>query len=67
MLIVQAPEHVADNGDEPALIGGRYGLRSKRCPEGVPVDLFVVKVGVLAVERAPQRIELRGEVGRRDR
>ena len=64
--IVKLPEHLADDADEPELIGRRHRPGTKRRPEGVPVDLFVNKVGVLAVERAPQRVELRGEVGGRD-
>ena len=63
--VVKVPEHLADDADEPDLIGRRYRPGTKRRPERVPVDLLVVEVGVLPVERAPQRVELRGEVGRR--
>jgi hypothetical protein len=66
MQIVKVPEHLADDADEPDLIGRRYRPGTIRRLECVPVDVFVVKVGVLPIEGAPERVELRGEVGRWD-
>jgi hypothetical protein len=67
MSIVKMAEHLADDADELILIRRRDRPRAKRRPESVPVDSFVVEVGVFAVESAPQGIELGGEVGWRGR
>jgi hypothetical protein len=64
--VVKAPEHLANHADEAELIrrGNRPG--TKRGAERIPVDLLVLEVRVLTVERAPEGIELSGEVrGRR--
>ena len=64
--IVKMPEHLADDADEPELIGGRHRSWTIRRSERVPVDPFVIEVGVPRIEGRPERIELVGEVCGRD-
>ena len=58
------PEHLADDVDEARLVRRRDRPRPIRRAERTPIDLFVNEVRILAIERVPQRVELRREIRR---
>ena len=68
VLIVQPREHRLQDGDQLVLARGGCRPRLEFSLQRVPVDPFVVEIGIDAVERGPELSELTAEIaGRRGR